>query len=442
MSDSFDEMRRQIAGLESPALRAIRDAFDPVSRAMQATNPGNLIMGELEWQQRLTDLLTGSDTPATRALLGINDVATALASQAAGIKPIYDASVRPAFDYAAVGLTHQDAIARATMGPLAELRDSGVLTNLLTREATAGVKALTDYESQFRLPTLSDFDAIATTTRADNRLASLYGADFLEATKAANYAFVRVDDPATSIKAFAELQMLSRSVVSLPPFDEALNWSLRADLGDWRDLASVPQDMYANIALRTAFYVDRGLRTDLTDFPANAFESVIAIRKVEAISLADHFGDPIEAPDDEDPTEFARTNEVQGWLHRYERRMRSFIDQRMTKAHGSDWPRLKLPPEIYRNWLDKSQKAAAAGKPSAPLILFADFTHYMTIVCNRGNWPLFQDAFGTNDPAPVRESFCRLELPRLEVSHGRILTQEDYLFVFAELARMGKALKS
>lgn len=445
MSSNDDHMKK-LLGTDLASVRAAAGALDPFSEAMRAASAGSLAMDEIARQQRLMDQLVSPHTQATKALIDIHNTASLLAtadtSRTSALKSIYDPISVTGIDASNSILTHQDAIRRAVMGPLADLRESGALTTITSREAMLATRALTDYEDQFRRATSADIRAIAVTANYDHLLATRYRDDILEVAKAATYPFVRVDAAAASVQAFAELQGLSRGLVALAPYADELTRSLRFDLGDWRGLAAAPLDVYPDISVRTTFYVDQGVRSELTDFPAEAFDAALPMGAVQRFSLTEEFGNAIDAPEDEDPTEFERTNEMQGALHRYERRMRTLIHQRMSKAHGPDWPRLKLQPQLYQDWKGKSEKAAAAGKPDGPLILFADFTHYETIICNRGNWPLFQDAFGTADSTHIKESFFRLQLPRLEVFHGRMLTRLDYLLLYAELTRMNKALNA
>lgn len=440
-------MRRKIGGLASPTAGLLKHVYDPTAEMMKWANPTLGVMNEIARHQKMMeDLVTPHH--ATNALLSVHSVADRLLQDQTVLRttlgPTYDLNSVTGINSALVQEEHQRAITRAVMGPFAELRATGALAAAASEEAYNATRLLTNYEDKFRIATSTDFHALAAMKVNDHSLVPLYRDNIIRSTQAVVLPFICTDNPIASISAFAELQSITRAITLLAPFDERLTSTLRADLGDWRDPITFPPSIYGDVAARTTFYADRGLRLDLTDFPAAVFEIGIEFGETNAdgYSLVDLYGEPIESLEGEDISAFIRTNEVQGWFLRFEGQIRVFIEQRMVKEYGTDWPRLKLTPLVYQDWKDKSGKAAAASKPDSPLILFADFTDYESIICNKGHWKLFKDAFKVNDAIHVRESFQRLYLPRVEASHGRMLTQDDYLFAYSELKRLGKAIKS
>src|SRR5205085_2337469 len=119
-----------------------------------------------------------------------------------------------------------------------------------------------------------------------------------------------------------------------PSFSIKFTDSLRVDLGDWRDPIKWPEKIFTDPVARTQFYVERGLNTELTDFPETAFRESLSIAGVtrEPPTLVEHYGPPvILMSNGEDEQAFARTNAAHDWLQRLETQLRSFIDEVMTR---------------------------------------------------------------------------------------------------------------
>lgn len=107
-------------------------------------------------------------------------------------------------------------------------------------------------------------------------------------------------------------------------------------------------------------------------------------------------------------------------LSEFERDLRNFVHQRMSEAFGSDWGKRRVPPEMYKSWREKREKAKLAGEPQGLLIDYADFGDYVTIITQRNNWAdIFKVYFGRAEF--VRESLCRLHPIRVCTMHSRIL---------------------
>jgi hypothetical protein len=359
----------------------------------------------------------------------------------------------PATNYAklaeitATGITAGDYLsvaARAAMGPLADLKASGALDSLTSSIAAAkGAElALAGYESRFKLPAADELVRLSSRFTEAESVVARFGADILNISRRVNSPWLDTENPARSVVAFAELHGLARSVTAFEPYSDQLLKALRSSLGDWRDVIAAPSTVVGDLSARSAFYIKRGFHAELTDFPAAAFEACLEVAEltVELPTLVDQYGEPIEPSDDEDASAFARTNLAHLWLMRFETQFRQFIDVRMTQAYGSDWPRRQLPNGLYDKWLGKKRKADEAGRPSLPLICYADFTDYELIICRRDNWKSFEVHF--KDQANVRESLHRLHLPRVETMHARPLSQDDELYLYSEVKRLAKAFKS
>jgi len=193
---------------------------------------------------------------------------------------------------------------------------------------------------------------------------------------------------------------------------------------------------------RSDFYISLGFDQALTDFPAPAFEQSVDIAGLrrEPPSLVDRYGVPVPRSDDGDEEEsLARTNMAHDWLLRLETQLREFIDERMTRAFGADWPKRRLPNGMYEEWQEKKRKAKEAGGRDWPLIAYADFTDYERVMCRTDNWrEIFAPFFGR--PESVRESFQRLYPIRLDTMHARPVTQDDELLLYVETRRLVKVI--
>ncbi|WP_340123926.1 Swt1 family HEPN domain-containing protein [Methylobacter svalbardensis] len=247
----------------------------------------------------------------------------------------------------------------------------------------------------------------------------------------------------SSLGGFAELQKIGHSLASLRPFDDRLTEILRADLGDWRDNITWPKAILDDLGARSDFYVERGLNSDLTNFPALAFAESLEVAGIlrEPPSLVERYGSPLSVSEDKDFEEdLERTNRAHNFFLRFETQLRNFIDEKMTEAFGSEWPKQRLPNGLYDKWQEKKHKAENSRELVFPIICYADFTDYVHVICKRDNWrQVFEPFFGRMDS--VRESFQRLYVPRISTMHARPITQDDELFIFVEIKRLGRVIK-
>jgi hypothetical protein len=245
-----------------------------------------------------------------------------------------------------------------------------------------------------------------------------------------------------SVAGFAELQGIGAALVNMPSFGDSLASALRIDLGDWRDSIAWRPEMFTDLAARSDLYVSLGFNVALTDFPAPAFEQSLDIAGLrrDPPPLVNRYGAPIPRVNDDDEEQgLARTNTAHDWLLRLETQLREFIDERMTRAFGPDWPKRRLPNGLYEAWREKKRKAKEAGGREWPLVAYADFTDYERVICKSDNWrEIFAVFFGR--PESVRESFQRLYPIRLDTMHARPITQDDELLLYVETKRLVKVI--
>lgn len=118
-------------------------------------------------------------------------------------------------------------------------------------------------------------------------------------------------------------------------------------------------------------------------------------------------------------------------LSDFERDLRDFIHDAMFKVFGTGWETSRLPSGMYGKWVEKRQKARAAGESSDRLIDYADFTEYISIISQNNNWnEVFRSRFGRLQF--VQESLYRLQPVRVCTMHSRILSQEMWLILQTE----------
>lgn len=303
------------------------------------------------------------------------------------------------------------------------------------------------YVEQFTLPSLPRIEELF---KLDNTIAKIAEdlaqpiIDLKLAMEAMDAPWLNLKREIDSLKGFAALQGVGRIVNNYLGFDDEAAQALRSQLGDFRDAITFPPDIFEDISARSAFYIARGFNPKLTDFPAPAFTQGLRIANLDIDgtppSLAEYLlEDELEAADTEEEAGFRRTNAAHDKLQRTETQLRRFIDVVMTANFGPDWPKSRLPNGLYDTWMDKKTKAEGDGRPSHRLIAYADFTEYALIICKRDNWPLFKPIFGREES--VRESFQRLTPLRIATMHARLITQDDELFLVAEIKRLLTAIQ-
>jgi len=387
---------------------------------------------------------------------------------------------------------HHEAATRTALGPIEELRRVGVfdVDSPWRRDMEVVRQALTDFESRFRLPEMTETTRLITEFRTSplseslaatcaeqtsslqraiesmrtpgeslvsalrvefrtNPLLESLAATYAEQTSSLQRAIESMRTPwldtqevMRSVAGFAELQGIGAALVNMPSFGDSLASALRIDLGDWRDSIAWRPEMFTDLAARSDLYVSLGFNVALTDFPAPAFEQSLDIAGLrrDPPPLVNRYGAPIPRVNDDDEEQgLARTNTAHDWLLRLETQLREFIDERMTRAFGPDWPKRRLPNGLYEAWREKKRKAKEAGGREWPLVAYADFTDYERVICKSDNWrEIFAVFFGR--PESVRESFQRLYPIRLDTMHARPITQDDELLLYVETKRLVKVI--
>lgn len=343
---------------------------------------------------------------------------------------------------------HQ-AVIRAAEGPLAELRHAGLfdLSSPYQREMSRMQELMTVFENRFRLPEIEAVTRLTeqfktsplteVLTRYSEQTSSLQ-----KAMEAMRTPWLDAQESLRSVAGFAELQGIGRILERLPTFDDRLSDAIRGGLGDWRDPITWPEKIFSDLWARSEFYIELGFEPSLTDFPAQAFSESIEIAGLrrEPPPLVDAYGPPVPpSSDGEEEESLVRTNVAHDWLLRLETQLRQFIDAQMMRAYGTDWPKHRVPKDVYDKWQEKKRQAEKIGARTWPIIAYADFTDYERVICKKDNWKEVFVGFFVR-PENVRETFQRLYPVRLDTMHARPITQDDELLLYVETRRLIKII--
>lgn len=236
----------------------------------------------------------------------------------------------------------------------------------------------------------------------------------------------------------ADLHSMGRAINCMSAYGDPLSSFIRSGLGDWRDTIDWPKNIFTDAVARSDFYESRGFDRSLTDFSAPVFEQQMRISGLvrEPQPFIVYNDERIERSDNFNGDDgLARNRRAYLRLERLEISVRQFINQKMTKHFGPDWPKHRLPNGLYDEWLFKKDKHLKDGGSDWLLVFFADFTDYEKVICKRDNWrEVFEPFFIRMET--VRESFQRLYPVRLNTMHARLITQDDLLFLHVEVMRL------
>jgi hypothetical protein len=338
-------------------------------------------------------------------------------------------------------------LARTALGPMWELRQAGMFDPAWRSELQLASHAIEAFQDRFRLPGMNETARLVMQFRENSASEMLTRYALQEgslqlAMESMRTPWLDAHEAMKSMAGFAEIQGIGHALNSMPAFDESFAATLRRELGDWRDTITWPQEIFTDLAARANFYVGLGFNAALTDFPLPAFEQSLDIAGLrhELPPLVEGYGPAApSAEGDEEEQGLARTNAAHDRLQRLERLLRKFIDEEMTRAFGTDWPKRRLPNGLYDQWQEKKRKAEQAGAEDRPLVEYADFTDYVPVICRADNWREVFGPFFTR-PESVRESFQRLHPIRLDTMHARLITQDDELLLHVEVKRLVKVI--
>ncbi len=348
------------------------------------------------------------------------------------------------------GTYRTNELLRATISPISDLFRSSEVSSLFDQSSV--FSRISQYESlirdQFTLPTATDLSRF--TAPLSDEIAKIirpYEKDLssiLSTMESMQSSWLNTLAAADSILGFTRLQGIGHALNTMPAFGPELTESLRLALGDWTKSIRWSSKIFSDPLARTSFYAAQGLDPNLTLFPPRAFDEILTESnlQIEPIPIVEEYahdyGHNLEEDDDEEDA-FLRTNEAHDVLQRFEIQLRRFIDERMTAAFGSNWIRYRVNPRTQQAWVEKRQNDIKAGREAGPLIAYADFNDYVRIITRRDNWTnIFEEVFQVK--TSVEESFRRLHPIRICTMHARPITQDDELFLRAEVVRIRRSI--
>lgn len=327
----------------------------------------------------------------------------------------------------------------AFVGPLDEIHEEGVFGTKLSEHLPNTLDSFRSYTKQFRSP--SDFDL----QRLEEEFTS--NADMainppLPSFKHLDCAWLNELDELSSVQRLLNLQFIGNTLLKCDAFSSLCSDSLRKLLGDWRDQIAWPNAIWENLDARVRFYKVLGFDCNLTNVPSPVFQEILEITEIRSNppDLIDKY-DPIFHPskNPDDGLALTRTNKAHDWLQRFESHLRQFIDREMTGTFGTSWVNQQLPKATAEKWHSRKETAMKTGAPTRPLVSYAEFTDYYTILCQEDRWDrVFQRLFESRES--VRESFQRLYPIRNDTMHKRPITQDDELLLYVETKRLMKTV--
>jgi len=306
------------------------------------------------------------------------------------------------------------------------------------------------YAELFRNPYHSELDKVAETARQALGTSNLTSAKFQiqcdeirKVAESIHSPWINSQNVLASIQGIEGLSSIGKVLrESIHPFEKSTTHFLRDQLGDWR-WASASTSALLDPIQRSEFYVDKGLNPLLINYPSDAFDEAISatgIRPEIRESFAPGYQRPSETvtSDDEPATHMVEAFKT---IYAFESRIRRFINEIMSEKYGPNWARHRVHGDLKREWEEKRNKALESGEPEHPLICYADFTHYETIIVRKDNWEeVFKAVFRNKES--VAESFRRLYPMRIPTMHSRIIVSDDMLYLFAETRRLLRAMEA
>ena len=268
---------------------------------------------------------------------------------------------------------------------------------------------------------------------------------FANSIRQLNQPWLDAENRLASLTSVMEIYSMAAGLRDLNPFGQTVTDVFRLNLGDWRQVTVIPEQLYTDPVARFDFYTDLGFNDDLTNMPADAFIEILdssGLRSSELPGLVEGYayGLPEMVDDDsEDVVPDANVDAYQS-IFELETKVRSFIDEQMTQQFGHQWVMQRIPPEMHQEWQKRRRIAIDKGEVEQKLIAYADFTDYIDIICKKDNWKSVFERFFKRK-SNIQESFTRLYPVRLSTMHSRVIIPEDLLLAHAEVRRILRAIQ-
>ena len=265
----------------------------------------------------------------------------------------------------------------------------------------------------YRLPVIDDFARLSSIYDSIAKIATLQpplpsSSELVRMAESIHVPWVSMEDTLGSLRGLAELTVLSRGLASTTPYDERITSAVRTELGDWRNIAEFPEEIFLDSIARKAFYEGLGFNSQLTDFSRSAFDVIldeIGMRMPVIPMVIPTRSQRLQVPlgvttrrefysTDFSDAPPAENREAYHLIYALETRFRVFVDLIMTQKFGCGWPRHRVPEDTYKAWQAKKDQHHEKDGIDNPLIWYADFTDYLKIIVRKDNWrEVFQRVF-------------------------------------------------
>jgi hypothetical protein len=289
----------------------------------------------------------------------------------------------------------------------------------LIAEATGALPTRAQFAASFpeivpplRLPTRQEIAAVDLAAAAGNpRAGRTWVARTADEIATIEVPWVADDQPELAIGGYAMLSGLTRLVGRTAPGAPRAVRLVRSRLGDYRreeDEDEVNADPLLAAGLRLA----HGFDVRLASLPIALAGAIF--QPFGMIAAA-------PAPEQDELDEF-----VAHGMRQLERKLRAFIDAKMTAAVGPKWVRQRVNQKVREKWEEAREADRVAGRPEASLIEYADFGEYRSIITQGDNWrDAFEAACGRKEA--IGELLTRLGAVRNPSAHVRPVSVEDVL---------------
>lgn len=343
---------------------------------------------------------------------------------------------------------HDREIIRVALGQFEDLRQSGFFntTVLPGSETRLILETMEHIKKSFCLPEIAEVPKLFQELENNSAVNAIrcyreQKSVLMQAMESMHTPWLSVENRLDSIAGFVKLQDIGHILNTMSAFDPLPTNTLRDILGDWRYRINWPENIFTNPLVRASFYVERGLDPTLTSFPPEAFEESISIAGLKGLPpLVQYYNFQPRAEKSEEEFAFKRNNTAHDRLQRLETQLRKFIDEKMKAEFGDNWTKQQVQGDVRSRWAGKQKKARQSGELGWPLIAYADFTDYESIIIRNDNWNrVFEPVFKSK--TSVQESFRRLYLIRNCAMHSRFITQDDELYLCAETTRILNAIR-
>jgi len=263
-----------------------------------------------------------------------------------------------------------------------------------------------------RLPTQQEIAAVDLAAAAGNaRAGRTWLAETATEIAAIETPWVAADQPELAIGGYAALKGLTQLVARTPPAAPRGVQLVRSRIGDYRSEEN-EDEVNADPMLAAGLRLAHGFDVRLASLPIALAGAIFQPFGMIAAS---------PTPDQEQLDEF-----VAHGMRQLERKLRAFIDAKMTAAVGPKWIRQRIHQKVREKWEEAREADRAAGRPEALLIEYADFGEYRSIITQGDNWrDAFEAVFGRKEA--IGELLTRLGAVRNPSAHVRPVSVEDVL---------------